>query len=271
MSEQVNMAARYEHEIPEGYEARIEGNKIILERKESEDEKIRKFIVETVFRSYGDSQEYLDVLAYLERQKEQKPIFKKGDKVIWQDEEFNILDVNGDSYNVGGYTLPFYRQNELNLIEQKSAEWSEEDEYAWKRLFAIVENWEAEVQSWTSNKEDIAKIKNMLNSLHPQPKENIEEKIDNFFDALGDCGYMQDEILKIKRLWKDAGLTMPQPKKQIPIKVWKPSEEQIDDLQMLLDDLNNLDNKNNVKMIKVFHWSENYKNLKGLLDNLKKL
>ena len=29
-------------EIPEGYEARIDGNKIILEPKESEDERIRK-------------------------------------------------------------------------------------------------------------------------------------------------------------------------------------------------------------------------------------
>ncbi len=31
-----------EIELPEGYEARIEGNKIILEPKESEDERIRK-------------------------------------------------------------------------------------------------------------------------------------------------------------------------------------------------------------------------------------
>ena len=36
MREQINMAAHYEHEIPEGYEARIEGNKVVIERKESE-------------------------------------------------------------------------------------------------------------------------------------------------------------------------------------------------------------------------------------------
>ena len=39
-----------EIEIPEGYEARIEGNKVILEPKESEDEGIRKFIIDCIDR-----------------------------------------------------------------------------------------------------------------------------------------------------------------------------------------------------------------------------
>lgn len=42
MSEQANMAARYEHEIPKGYKVRIEGNKVVFELKESENEKIMK-------------------------------------------------------------------------------------------------------------------------------------------------------------------------------------------------------------------------------------
>lgn len=36
MDNNIGMAARYTHEIPEGYEARIEGNKVIIELKESE-------------------------------------------------------------------------------------------------------------------------------------------------------------------------------------------------------------------------------------------
>lgn len=36
----------WEYTIPEGYEARIEGNKVILKPKESEDEQIRKWIVD---------------------------------------------------------------------------------------------------------------------------------------------------------------------------------------------------------------------------------
>ena len=63
-------------EIPEGYEARIEGNKVILEQKENEDEKTRqellsfiraekKYTPETVPGEHWDRW-----LAYLERQKE---------------------------------------------------------------------------------------------------------------------------------------------------------------------------------------------------------
>lgn len=72
-------------EIPEGYEARIEGGKVIFERKESEDERIREAI-ESIIRVYGKTQgEWIagydmdtlvvhlrDAFAYLERQKEQK-------------------------------------------------------------------------------------------------------------------------------------------------------------------------------------------------------
>lgn len=77
------------------------------------------------WRGYREGKQViLDKYAELEKQKEQKPIFKEGDKVIWQDEEFNILDVNEDSYNVGGYILPFYRQNELSLVGQKPAKWT---------------------------------------------------------------------------------------------------------------------------------------------------
>lgn len=63
-------------EIPEGYEARIEGNKVILEPKESEDERIRNLIY-CLIRDRSDNRKLLehngvsvdDALAYLERQK----------------------------------------------------------------------------------------------------------------------------------------------------------------------------------------------------------
>ena len=65
-------------EIPEGYEARIEGNKVIFEPKDSEDERIRKEIID--YLNFAESHNLLRVadhkkkkgwLAYLERQKEQ--------------------------------------------------------------------------------------------------------------------------------------------------------------------------------------------------------
>ena len=69
-----------EIEIPEGYEASIEGNKVIIELMESEDERIRKALrdivrdmpyMETELRAYGLTVE--KTVAYLEKQKEQKP------------------------------------------------------------------------------------------------------------------------------------------------------------------------------------------------------
>ena len=66
-------------EIPEGYEARIDGNKIILEPKESEDERIRKELFD-IFKTknqsffdeltnYTTSLKIEDVIAWLEKQK----------------------------------------------------------------------------------------------------------------------------------------------------------------------------------------------------------
>lgn len=68
-----------EIEIPEGYEARIEGNKVILERKGIEDERIREEIIQ-FFKDASESKTrvvcsavFAEWAAYLERQKEQKP------------------------------------------------------------------------------------------------------------------------------------------------------------------------------------------------------
>lgn len=60
--------------IPDGFKATIEDNKIILKRKESEDERIRKAIIE-FFELQDDNTTYSfvskkDILAWLEKQKE---------------------------------------------------------------------------------------------------------------------------------------------------------------------------------------------------------
>ena len=66
--------------IPNGFKAVIEGNKIILKRAESEDERIRKALIEMVHDTTGDElwvdynvhkEEALD---WLEKQGERKPI-----------------------------------------------------------------------------------------------------------------------------------------------------------------------------------------------------
>ena len=63
-----------EIEIPEGYDVRIEGNKVIMMPKESDDERIKRIITESVYAIYADGEEYNEVLAWFEKHKEQKPI-----------------------------------------------------------------------------------------------------------------------------------------------------------------------------------------------------
>lgn len=56
------MSNKREYEIPEGYEARIDGNKVIIVPKESEDERIKRWIIEYI-------QEILDVDGFCEGHK----------------------------------------------------------------------------------------------------------------------------------------------------------------------------------------------------------
>lgn len=60
-----------EIEILEGYEARIEDNKIIFEPKETEDEKIRKKILAFV-KEHAVNHERCQMEEYLEKQKSEK-------------------------------------------------------------------------------------------------------------------------------------------------------------------------------------------------------
>jgi hypothetical protein len=70
-------------EIPEGYEARIEGNKVILKQKESEDERMINEL-QGFLSSYGSDYfgtgEWQKFDDWLERQKEQKPHWKPSEK-----------------------------------------------------------------------------------------------------------------------------------------------------------------------------------------------
>ena len=149
-------------EIPEGYEARIEGNKIILEPKESEDERIRKAILELVKQSSHilNPMNQKSMIAWLERQGEQNPANSaetcKNEpkfKVKYAGGEYNVFEtkelagvtfygiedepnhidyVKAESCEIiGGYTIKEngspYPTYPAVFSEQKPA-WSEEDE-----------------------------------------------------------------------------------------------------------------------------------------------
>jgi hypothetical protein len=123
-------------EIPEGYEARIEGNKVILERKESEDERIRSLLVWQVHRNIDDEtndlaksvydgikghdpdleesiEDWKKCLAYLERQKEQKP-------VKWSEEDVEKLaKIRASKSGVLTSEMTFYRQGVRDAFNYK--------------------------------------------------------------------------------------------------------------------------------------------------------
>lgn len=158
MNEQANMAARYEHEIPEGYEARIEGDKVIIEKKESEDEKIRKVLLEyfNERNSYRDKDEtfngvpFPSIIAYLERQKEQIIIkqniidsIRANTQPDWDfstipnlhkeinrffGEKFVLPHTEDTVITVSDVIRCAYHFYKFGQQEQKPVEWSKEDE-----------------------------------------------------------------------------------------------------------------------------------------------
>lgn len=71
--------------IPNGFNAVIDGNKIILTRVESEDERIRKTLIRVLNENIGNGIEKYgakleDALAWLEKQGEQRPIWHNEDE-----------------------------------------------------------------------------------------------------------------------------------------------------------------------------------------------
>ena len=98
--------------IPNGFKAVIDGNKIILTRIESEDEKVRKALVEMVHDT-TDDELWVDynvhkeeALAWLEKQGEQKPTaWSEVDKDFMYDTLSNLTEIKdryGEGYgNVG--------------------------------------------------------------------------------------------------------------------------------------------------------------------------
>ena len=125
MSEQTNMAARYEHEIPEGYEARIDGNKVVIEKKENDDERIRKELIGHLKECRNNTRSevmigaYANWIAYLEKQKEQpKELLEPDSKVEKVIED--ILHQYAKAYQwIDGYDIDTLIVNLRRAFNQK--------------------------------------------------------------------------------------------------------------------------------------------------------
>lgn len=168
-----------EIEIPEGYEARIEGNKVIFELKESEDEKIRKTLLEyfNERNSYRDEDEtfngipFPSIIAYLEKQKDNKfaprvlpcsaAWFEDG-KGFEQKEPGFIY--NGESYSDAlrqsyrglpklaslevAHEKGFKNGYHFGTHEEQPHTWTRHDEAVRKEAIACLRDWKSKIFSY---------------------------------------------------------------------------------------------------------------------------
>ncbi len=177
-------------EIPEGYKARIEGNKVILERKESEDNRIRREMIEyfhgcihrnkkTGFRV----EQIKGWLAYLERQKEQKP-------AEWSDENKYILEdaitaidmhltdefkeIHPNLFKAFLAAKDFLKSLPERFNLQSKQEWSEEDKMHLANAILAAE------KEWGINSCTVKFLKSLRpswNSSEEQPEVDLDAEI----------------------------------------------------------------------------------------------
>ena len=221
-----------------------DGGKIILESmfpelKESEDERIRKKLIEVFTKAdniggiiYSGDINYKEAISWLEKQGEKahKARFKVGDKVIWiRDSRATVRTISevskSNTYwlDCPGSSSGWYSDDELVLYieqgEQKPLEWNEDDEDAIDIAIRIIQNKGDDCAGIL----DADKALNWLKSIKPQPKYQwTDEDEKNLKDLL-----TYGETKLGLRGWI-AGL--PEKLGSRSGYHWKPSEEQ---MQML--------------------------------------
>ena len=127
----------------------------------SEDERIRLFICDLITRIFWGRDWNIskkDCLAYLEKQKEQKPVENGGKELLY---------VSNKSYNIG------YRDGKREA-EQKTAEWSEEDEVYLQDALWCVEKAEESCKD-EEDKGACWSAERWLKSLRPSWKPSDEQ------------------------------------------------------------------------------------------------
>ena len=246
----------WEYTIPEGMEAVIEDGKVIVREKESEDERIRKWLIEMVeeFRKANPTNaehngNCSEAIAYLEKQKEQKPRkFKVGDKVHLHGDDTNVITITGFrddaylTYSAYGPIL-FSEEDNWEIVEQQSAEWVlpedfEEAVYKVANFISPFDNQEEFRKTSHRFAEQLLSLaKKELDKPKAEWSEEEEEKI-TFLERLirynvpeGQYswvdGHKGGSVTKLEAIAILKSIR-PQPH-------WKPSEEQIKALQMVKD------------------------------------
>ena len=202
-------------------------DKVFPELYESEDERIRKEIIEcieTLIKAPGANPRLCDWLAYLEKQKEPSELEQ-------------LKKLREMTHEI---RKAYERGIKVGRDEVKSAEWSEEE----RRLLHNAENAVYQVASagiGGYTKKDYEEISSFFRTLRPQPKNELSEEdeerlysiIESYKDLLKDYKACHDvdyipynSNTVIRNVVDDVNFLKslrPQPH-------WKPSEEQLDAL-----------------------------------------
>ena len=249
---------------------------------ESEDEKIRKAIVlgikrcadagsifGTVINNEGVN--YHDVLAWLEKQKEQKPI---GDGELnalayleqlgytcippsAEKRDYSCLNdleraIHRGFLAAGVENVHFGIIKETAkecLAQMKTAEWGEEDEKMLKVVQDLIYGIELSAQTEFGYKQAVACLE-WLNSIRPQPKQEWSEEDERILKGIiGLVDHDQHYNVSNKEMLDWLKSLRP---------FWKPSEEQMNALRRAVNKLANTDVADSVR-------------LSIMYDNLKKL
>ena len=190
----------FEKEIPEGYEARIEGNKVVFEPKKNEDERIERDILKTLRYGLASEESALmpgakttlkEAIAYLEKQKEQKseikyvyPIFKVGDIIRLKayNESHRINKIKDDNYVLdNGFIFPIVGQDMWEIVEQKPAEWSEGE---MKVLDSIIDDYEKASKSFCGYDGKVMLLKAIRDGKYDLSKREWSEEDEHYFQNL---------------------------------------------------------------------------------------
>ena len=160
-----------EIEIPEGYEARIEGNKVIIEPKKSEDERIRKeikqFILDTIGEISLDDKEN----AWLDWLEEHKHFWNPTEEDVTLFDKAVTTNTSltpQDRAKLDIIRMKFKHRPNIEQKEQKPINWTEL-------------NWE-----------DINKLEVFINNVHNEYPNGIgqksfgEEVLEKFREYKGD-------------------------------------------------------------------------------------
>ena len=149
----------WEYTIPENMEAEIKDVKIIVKQKESEDEGIRKFIIDCIDelrKANAENAEFngrcSEALAYLKRQKGQKPASGNSEKpnnhAEWSEEDeknFEWFDkfFRTESVIVGGKDIPQDKYLWFKSLHPKPR-WKPSEEQMEALKGVVDEHWEAD-------------------------------------------------------------------------------------------------------------------------------